>query len=87
MAAGYSGTPLVKKLGIKAGMTVALLDPPEDYRSLLVGLPDDLTISDAEGVGLDFIQIFVRKQAGLQDRLRELRGRIVQDGMIWAHRG
>lgn len=37
--AGYSGTPLVKKLGIKPGSTVVLLDPPRGFRRELVGLP------------------------------------------------
>jgi len=37
--AGYSGTPLVKKLGIKAGMTLAVLNPPDHYWELLDELP------------------------------------------------
>ena len=37
MPAGYSGTPLVKKLGIKEGFTVATVDEPGEFRRLLVG--------------------------------------------------
>jgi len=53
MPAGYSRTPLVRKLGIRAGMTCTFIDAPGDYRDLLVGLPDDLAITDvsADGVG------------------------------------
>ncbi|MEL6985078.1 MAG: hypothetical protein AAFO29_21785, partial [Actinomycetota bacterium] len=40
--AGYSGTPLARKLGIKAGATVALIDPPDEFRALLDPLPDDV---------------------------------------------
>lgn len=83
MPAGYSGTPLVRKLGLKAGMTCAFLDPPQNYRDLLVGRPDDLTIAGPDATDLDFVHIFVQEQEGLEERLRTLRGRIAQDGMIW----
>ena len=43
--AGYSGTPLVKKLGIAAGMRVALVGAPKGFARLLVGLPDAVQIS------------------------------------------
>ena len=83
MAAGYSGTPLVRKLGIRAGMTCAVLDPPEHYWDLLVDRPDDLTVVDAPGPGTRFVHVFVRDREGLAERLRRLRGVISQDGMIW----
>jgi hypothetical protein len=83
MAAGYSGTPLVRKLGIKAGMTCAILDPPEHYWELLVGLPDDLQVVDASVAGLDFVHFFVTEKKDLGTRLRGLRSTIAQGGMIW----
>jgi len=83
MSVGYSSTPLVQKLGIKEGMTLAVLDPPENYWELLVGLPEDLTIADGDGSGLDFLHVFVREKADLETRLRELGRRIAQNGMIW----
>jgi hypothetical protein len=83
VAAGYSGTPLVKKLGIKGGMTCAVMNPPENYWDLLVGLPDDLTVADASSTGLDFAHLFVQEREGLGERLGMLRGRIAQDGMLW----
>lgn len=43
--AGYSGTPLVKKLGIKPATRLALLAAPTSFRAELVGLPDDVRIS------------------------------------------
>lgn len=83
MSVGYSSTPLVKKLGIREGMTMAVLDPPENYWDLLEGLPEDLTIADPEAAGLDFLHVFAGEKAGLEARLRELQGRIAQNGMIW----
>lgn len=43
--AGYSGTPLVKKLGIKAGMTVAVIGSPKGFRDELVDLPEDVRLT------------------------------------------
>lgn len=83
MATGYSGTPLVRKLGIKAGMTCAIVNPPENYRNLLVGLPHDVAFVESIGDDLDFVHVFVRESDGLSQLLATLRGRIAQDGMIW----
>ncbi|MEX1257150.1 MAG: DUF3052 family protein [Gemmatimonadota bacterium] len=83
MTAGYSGTPLVQKLGIKPGMRCAVLGPPEHYRDLLIGLPDDVNFVGESASGLDFVHLFVRGEDGLMDRLRRLREKIAQNGMIW----
>ena len=83
MSAGYSGTPLVRKLGIKPGMTCAVVDAPAHYWELLPDRPSDLRVVDASVGDVDFVHLFVRAQAGLPERLRELRGAIAQDGMIW----
>lgn len=83
MTAGYSGTPLVKKLGIKSGMTYSVVDPPAHYRELLVGLPQDLTLAGRSGTGIDFVHLFVKKSEGLGPRLAALRERLSQNGMIW----
>lgn len=83
MPAGYSGTPLFKKLGLKPGMTCQALDAPADYDDLLVGLPEDVRFGSRPRDPLDFVHIFVRKADGLQDRLIKLRLRIAPTGMIW----
>ena len=59
MTAGYSGTPLVKKLGIKRGDRLALLHAPENYHNLLGALPDDVAVDDElSGLNYDFVQAF-----------------------------
>ncbi len=83
VSAGYSGTPLVRKLGLKPGMTCALLDAPSHYWELLLDRPSDLRVVDASVGHVDFVHVFVRERTGLPERLRELRGAIAQDGMIW----
>ncbi len=80
-AAGYSGTPLVKKLGIKAGMALAVLNRPDHYWELLGDLPGGLR-SDGSPP-FDFIHIFTTARAELEDELPRLRGQIVPNGMIW----
>ena len=83
MTAGYSGTPLVKKLGIREGMTWAVVDAPDHYLELLPGLPSGLTRAPADAPGVDFVHLFVRASDGLEARLRALRGSMAQDGMVW----
>ncbi len=85
MAAGYSGTPLIRKLGIKPGFRIAVLDPPDDYWSLLGELPADVRIVDPpppDG-GLDFVHLFSSDAEDLGGRLASARSWIVPDGMIW----
>ena len=52
IAAGYSGTPLAKKLGIKQGSQVLLVGAPDDYESLLAPLPTDITEDTIRAVAL-----------------------------------
>jgi len=79
--AGYSGTLLVKKLGIKAGMALAVRNPPDHYWELLGELPPGLVIGgDAPH---DFIHIFTTARAELENELPGLRSQIAQNGMVW----
>jgi hypothetical protein len=83
MPAGYSGTPLVRKLGLKPGMVCLILDPPGRYEVLLGSIPEDTRFDEPPAGALDFVHVFVREAQGLQRRLVELRSRIAPDGMIW----
>ena len=63
--AGYSETPLVKKLGIKPGFDVAFVNPPEDFVKQLE-LPSDVNIrSKSKSKPVDFILVFVKSQKNL----------------------
>lgn len=46
MSTGYSGTPLAKKLGMKAGMAVLTVNAPDSYKGLVEPMPEDVTIFD-----------------------------------------
>ena len=62
MTVGYSGTPLPKKLGIKPGMSLAVLNAPANLDALLGELPDGVT-SRRLGHHRDLVLIFVTRQA------------------------
>ena len=80
--AGYSGTPLVKKLGIGEGTTVVAINPPADYEKLLGKLPDGARIVKSEREP-SFVHLFVRSAGEMIAALTRLRKQIRSDGVIW----
>jgi hypothetical protein len=82
--AGYSGTSLAKKLGIKSGFIIKLVNAPEYYFSLFTDLPGDINIKDDDHPGLDFIHFFTKSEEEYTSRLPHLKKLLKQDGMIWA---
>ncbi len=85
--AGYSGTPLVKKLGIKPGDTVALVNEPLAFPRELVGLPPKVELVGADDNPkpgtLNVVILFLRSQAELKKLLPAMKTKIQQQGMIW----
>lgn len=80
---GYSGTPLVKKLGIKTNHKVYLQNAPKNYLMLLGELPENVVFLDSPEEKADFIHIFVKSIVEMQAALFELKDKIVQNGAIW----
>ena len=83
MPSGYSGTPLVQKLGIKPGFCVFVAGAPGDYAGMIGKLPADVTIASRLTGAIDMIHLFAAKAAGLDDKLKRYRKAIKPDGMIW----
>jgi hypothetical protein len=83
MVAGYSKTPLIKKLGIEAGFKMCVIDPPPNYWDLLGPLPERVSAHDPGADGLDVIHVFVRERQQIEAQIRVLRERIAPAGMIW----
>jgi hypothetical protein len=81
--AGYSGTPLSKKLGIKPGAKVCLVGAPEGYRALLDPIPPDVSFMGPGSVGIDIVHGFVTLRAELATLLATYHPRIQQAGAIW----
>jgi hypothetical protein len=79
--AGYSGTPLPKKLGIKDGYRVAMVDAPEDVKT---GLRDALAgCRAAKEAPLDYIHLFARSRADFQKQLKQWSKTLAPAGMLW----
>jgi len=81
--AGYSGKPLVEKLGIKAGASVAIVNAPKGYDRILGGLPSGVTRKGNAGGPLDFIQFFTREKRALERRFAALARALAPAGMLW----
>ncbi|MEM7281918.1 MAG: DUF3052 domain-containing protein [Pseudomonadota bacterium] len=81
--AGYSGTPLSKKLGFKPGGRVKTVSAPKDYGSLVAPLPDGVLVSARLNPPVDVLHIFCKSQVTLVPALKRAVGDIHQDGTIW----
>jgi hypothetical protein len=81
--AGYSGTPLAAKLGIKAGCALLLLNAPAGYLELLAPLPEGVSFPSKAGPGVDVAQLFVRDKAELGKRLGALRKQLGPQSTLW----
>jgi len=81
--AGYSGTPLLKKLGIKPGARVLLLNAPVGYLALLGPLPADVTLLSAPVGPLDFVQLFSRESAEVVEWFPRLKAALAPAGALW----
>ncbi len=83
MAAGYSGTPLARKLGIKDGFDILTINEPGNYTQLLAPMPDNATLSDASRSGVDMIHLFTNSRDELFGKLAQCVRLVKQDGSIW----
>jgi len=83
MPAGYSRTPLVKKLGIKPGFVVAALDEPPELRDLLGDLPEGVTIRSHLRGKPDVVLAFQTTEKVLRRRLVRLPGVIHPNRVVW----
>ena len=81
--AGYSGTPLVQKLGIKSGFRVAFLNEPSSFRRTLGLLPENLTIFSKPRKALDLVVLFVRSQKELTGTFSRCARCLAPTGMLW----
>jgi hypothetical protein len=81
--AGYSGTPLPRKLGIKPEARVALIGAPYDFDEVLGELPPGVTVRRRARGTFDVLVIFVQKRSELERRLPVLKRALDQAGGLW----
>jgi hypothetical protein len=83
MSAGYSGTPLAKKLGIKAGGDVCVLGAPAGFRKLLEPLPHGVKFTERMGKATDLVHLFTTSRAELERTLKKFRAGLKPEAAIW----
>jgi hypothetical protein len=81
--AGYSGTPLAKKLGIDVGSRIYLSDAPKNYLKLVAPLPEGVRVVRKIDGETNIVHIFSTERARLAAALRATLKRIKPDGTIW----
>lgn len=82
-SAGYSGTPLARKLGIGEGCCVVLRHAPDHYLELLAPLPPGVCFTDDVGPATDVVHVFCSCRAALAAELATLRSAIRGDAAVW----
>ena len=81
--AGYSGTPLARKLGIVAGGRVVVVHAPDGYRDWLAPLPEGVRFEAEVSTATDVVHVFVERRAELEIQLDSLRTRIAPAAAVW----
>ena len=81
--AGYSETPLFKKLGIKTGYSLYVRNAPSDYKELIAPLPEDVKLVARLTNDLDLIHFFTKSRNELASHIESFMKYIKSDGMIW----
>ena len=80
--AGYSGTPLARKLGLAPGMRLLLIGAPDGYAAWIAPAPAGLAcVSRATAPAA--VHLFTTRRADLERRLATLRRTLAQDGVVW----
>ncbi|HUR78851.1 MAG TPA: DUF3052 domain-containing protein [Acidimicrobiales bacterium] len=82
--AGYSGTPLPKKLGIKEGTRIAIVDAPAGFTETLGTLPPAVKVVAPPGKSHDLILVFATERAALAKAIDKHERAIFPAGALWA---
>jgi len=81
--AGYSGKPLLEKLGIRPGYRISIANAPEHYLRLLGKLPEGVELLGGRASGLDVLHLFAGNRGQLSEAFPRAMQRIKSDGVLW----
>jgi len=81
--AGYSGTPLIKKLGIKEGFLIGFIDSPKGFRKELGTLPANVKVVLDSDKHFDLIMLFATSAQALVEKFSLLASKLSLEGMLW----
>ena len=82
-SAGYSGTPLPKKLGFKPGAAIVVIGQPKNYAELVSPLPSGARIVSRLPKQPEFVHLFTAARTELAKHLTRLRTMVAPDAMVW----
>jgi hypothetical protein len=83
ITAGYSGTSLTKKLGIKNKFKIKLVHAPDYYFQLFSDLPPDIQLIEDNKIKKDFIHYFAEEAESFTKDILSLKNEMEQHGMMW----
>lgn len=81
--AGYSGTPLAAKLGIKTGMSLCAVGAPRDYAAIVKPLPEGVSMVARASRDTDIVHVFATRAAELGTLLERYRRSLNPDAVVW----
>lgn len=81
--AGYSSTPLLKKLGIKPGYRIYILNEPKNYWKDIAPLPEEVKAMENPSKDIDFLHWFVSERKVFEKNFLRMKKLITKEGMIW----
>jgi hypothetical protein len=81
--AGYSGKPLIEKLGLKPGQTLAVRDAPSHYQALVEPLPEGARLLERYDPEAAIVHLFVDDRSGLEGRIAEAVAALPQGAALW----
>src|SRR5439155_24351998 len=81
--AGYSGTPLAKKLGVKPGTKLLTVGAPDGYRQLLHPVPDGVDFVSRVSASTEIVHLFSTSRSKLKTALTSYRGTLNATAVIW----
>ena len=81
--AGYSGTPLPQKLGIKPGMTLHVVDAPMDYAKLIAPVGAKVAFATRLSKDVELLHAFVTRTGRLEEVLDRARAGLGSDAIVW----
>ena len=83
MTAGYSGTPLARKLGISPGRELIIINAPRPYGDIVSPLPAGVKLRQRLHPGAEFVHLFTRSCADLERRFPRIASALSDQGILW----
>ncbi|HJZ46956.1 MAG TPA: hypothetical protein VKE41_07305 [Roseiflexaceae bacterium] len=75
--------PLVKKMKLKPGQHAAIINAPDGYLDSLQPVPEDVEVMEQLGQSFDWVQLFVKNQAELEQVIAQVRAALKPSGTLW----